>query len=103
MNNSYTIKDLIQLFLTKIWLIIIVTVVGAIAGLCISEFLLPVKYSSHINLYVQSYTDIKDDDNQNDISKSKQLIGTYMTLLGEDDYVMQQISDDLMKNLMKAH
>ena len=97
MNNSYTIKDLIQLFLSKIWLIIVVTVVGAVAGLCISEFLLPVKYSSHINLYVQSYTDIKDDDNQNDISKSKQLIGTYMTLLGEDDYVMQQISDDLMK------
>ena len=97
MNNSYTIKDLIQLFLSKIWLIIIVTVVGAAAGLCISEFLLPVKYASHINFYVQSYTDIKDDNNQNDISKSKQLIGTYMTLLGEDDYVMQQISDDLMK------
>ena len=97
MNNSYTIKDLIQLFLNKIWRIVIVTAVGAVVGFCISEFLLPVKYASHINFYVQSYTDIKDDDDQNDIFKSKQLIGTYMTLLGEDDYVMQQISDDLMK------
>lgn len=97
MNNNYTVKDLIQLFLSKIWLIILVTILGAAVGFFASEFLLPVKYASHINLYVQSYTDIRDDNNQNDISKSKQLIGTYMTLLGEDDYVMQQISDDLMK------
>ena len=96
MNDSYTIKDLIQLFLSKIWLIIIVTVAGAIAGFCISVFVLPEKFSSHITLYVQSYTDIKDDNSPNDISKSKQLIETYITLLGQDDYVMKIISDDLM-------
>ena len=37
MNNSYTIKDLIQLFLSKIWLIIIITVVGAAAGFGVSK------------------------------------------------------------------
>ena len=97
MNNSYTIKDLIQLFLSKIWLIIIVTVVGAAVGFGVSKLCIAKKYSSYITLYVQCYTDIKDDNNQSDISKSKQLIGTYIELLGQDDYVMNQISDDLVK------
>ena len=102
MNNSYTIKDLIQLFLSKIWLIIIVTVVGAAAGFGVSKLCIDKKYSSYITLYVQCYTDIKDDNNQSDISKSKQLIGTYIELLGQDDYVMNQISDDLVKKFDEA-
>ena len=97
MNNSYTIKDLIRLFLDKIWLIILITVLGGLTGFSISKFLLPVKYASHVNFYVQSYTDIKDDYSQNDISKSKQLIETYIVLLGQDDYVMDIISDDLCR------
>ena len=102
MNNSYTIKDLIQLFLSKIWLIIIVTVVGAAAGFGVSKLCIDKKYSSYITLYVQCYTDIKDDNNQSDISKSKQLIGTYIELLGQDDYVMNQISNDLVKKFDEA-
>ena len=102
MNNSYTIKDLIQLFLSKIWLIIIVTVVGAAVGFGVSKLCIAKKYSSYITLYVQCYTDIKDDNNQSDISKSKQLIGTYIELLGQDDYVMNQISDDLVKKFDEA-
>ena len=102
MNNSYTIKDLIQLFLSKIWLIIIVTLVGAAAGFGVSKLCIDKKYSSYITLYVQCYTDIKDDSNQSDISKSKQLIGTYIELLGQDDYVMNQISDDLVKKFDEA-
>ena len=68
MNNSYTIKDLIQLFLSKIWLIIIVTVVGAAVGFGVSKLCIAKKYSSYITLYVQCYTDIKDDNNQSDIA-----------------------------------
>ena len=101
MNNSYTIKDLIELFLSRIWLIILITTLGGIAGFSIARFLLPEKYASHINFYVQCYTDIKDDYSQNDISKSKQLIGTYIVLLGQDDYVMNIISDDLCREFDK--
>ena len=97
MNNNYTIKDLIELFLSRIWLIILITTLGGMAGFSIARFLLPEKYASHINFYVQCYTDIKDDYSQNDISKSKQLIETYIVLLGQDDYVMNIISNDLCR------
>lgn len=99
MNDSYTIKDLIEIFLSKIWLIIIVTILGGICGFVISEFILPLEYSSHISMYVQSYTDIKDSDNPNynDISKSKQLINTYIEVL-KDDAVMDSVGAKLQKD-----
>ncbi|MDE5917345.1 MAG: lipopolysaccharide biosynthesis, partial [Oscillospiraceae bacterium] len=80
MNNIYSIKNLIMLFLGKIWIIIAVTFCGGIAAFCVSRFILPLEYSSHISMYAQSYTEVKGDSaqNYNDISKSKQLINTYI-------------------------
>lgn len=96
MNETFTLKDLLKLLLKNIWVILVATAAGAVAGFGVSKLLLDEKYSSHITLYVQCYTDINDND-QNDISKSKQLLGTYIELLGQDDFVMRQISDDLVK------
>lgn len=96
MNNSYTIKDLIELFLSKLWLIIVVTLCGGIAAFSISKFVLPLKYSSHISMYVQSYTTFSDnpEQNYNNISNSKQLINTYIEVL-KDDAVMNAVGDKL--------
>lgn len=96
MNNSYTIKDLIALFLSKLWLIVIVTILGGVVAYCYSRFMLPLEYSSHISMYVQSYT-VKEDSEQqqvNNISNSKQLINTYIQVL-KDDAVMEAVSDRL--------
>ena len=60
MNQSYSIKDIIRLLLSHIWLIIVITVLGAGAAFGISKFLLPLQYSSHITMYVQSYTGITE-------------------------------------------
>lgn len=95
MNNSYTIKDLIALFLGKLWLIIVVTLIGGVIGYCYSRFMLPLEYSSHISMYVQSYTLREDAEQQvNNISNSKQLINTYIQVL-KDDAVMEAVSDRL--------
>ena len=57
---------------------------------------MPLEYSSHISMYVQSYTEIKGDNDQNynDISKSKQLINTYIEVL-KDDAVMESVGNAL--------
>lgn len=98
MNSTYSIKDLIALLWGKIWIIIAVTLCGGIAAFCVSKFVLPLEYSSHISMYVQSYTGIANDssDNYNDISKSKQLINTYIEVL-KDDAVMESVGDALIK------
>lgn len=98
MNNNYTIKDLISLFLSRIWLIIIITICGGAAAFCVSKFVLPLKYSSHISMYVQSYTTFSEnpDQNYNNINNSKQLINTYIEVL-KDDAVMNAVGKKLLR------
>ena len=97
MNESYSIKDIISLLLSKLWLLIVVTIIGGAAAFCFSKFVLPLKYSSHISMYVQSYTGISENANlQNNISNSKQLVNTYMEVL-KDDAVMNAVGERLME------
>ena len=97
MNQSYSIKDIIRLLLSHIWLLIVITVFGAGAAFGISKFLLPLQYSSHITMYVQSYTGITENANSvNNISNSKQLVNTYMEVL-KDDAVMNAVAEKLSK------
>ena len=97
MNQSYSIKDIIRLLLSHIWLIIVITVFGAGAAFGISKFLLPLQYSSHITMYVQSYTGITANANSvNHLSNSKQLVNTYMEVL-KDDAVMNAVAEKLSK------
>lgn len=97
MENTYSIKKILQLLRAKLWLIIILTVIGGGAAFTFSKFVLPLQYSSHITMYVQSYTGISENnDNQNNISNSKQLVNTYMEVL-KDDAVMNAVGDMFVK------
>ena len=70
MEQSYTVKDLLSLLIRKIWWIVLGAVVGASAMFSYSKFYLPLEYSSHISMYVQSYKDI-NSNNYSDINNSK--------------------------------
>lgn len=97
MKTTYTIKDLINLLLSHIMIIILVTLCGGIAAFGFSKLVLPLQYSSHITMYVQSYTGISENANDvNNISNSKQLVNTYMEVL-KDDAVMNAVGDLLIR------
>ena len=101
-NSSYSIKDIINLLLARIWLLILVTILGGAIAFCYSKFVLPLQYSSHISMYVQSYTGISENANaQNNISNSKQLVNTYMEVL-KDDAVMNAVGSLLVKQFDEA-
>ncbi len=97
MNNSYSIKDIISMLLSKIWLIILVTFLGGIVAFSISKFMISPKYSSHITMYVQSYKDISEDNNDGSISNSKQLVNTYREVM-LDDAVMDALLIEVQKS-----
>ena len=99
MNNTYSIKDIINLLLSKLWVIILLAVIGGAGAFCYSKFILPLQYSSHISMYIQSYTSVKDnpEENYNNISNSKQLINTYMEVM-KDDAVMNAVGDELKES-----
>ena len=98
MNETYSIKDILTLLWNHATLIILFSILGTAAGYGISKYVLPLKYSSHITIYVQSYTDIKEDAenvyNVNNISYSKQLVNTYIEVL-KDDTVMDEVGKQL--------
>jgi len=78
-------------------LILVITLIGGCAAFCFSKFVLPLQYSSHISMYVQSYTGISENNNNvNNISNSKQLVNTYMEVL-KDDAVMNAVGDLLIE------
>lgn len=97
MEKEYNIMDLIFLLLHKIWWLIVGALLGGTALFCYSTFFLPLEYSSHISMYVQSYKTINTNNssNLNDISNSKQLINTYIEVL-KDDAVMRAIGERLV-------
>ncbi len=95
-DNSISIVDIFKLLWSKAVILIIALIVGAGAAFGYTELFMPLKYSSHISMYVQSYTGISNDSvsEYNDISKSKQLINTYIQVL-KDDAVMESVGDAL--------
>jgi capsular exopolysaccharide synthesis family protein len=97
-ENEIDLADLFRLLLSKIWLLIIVTIIGGAAGFCLSKFVLPLKYASHISMYVQSYYGISESSANinNNISNSKQLVNTYIEVL-KDDAVMNAVGEELQK------
>lgn len=98
MKNVYTIKELINLFSSRILLIIVLTLFGGAAAFGYTNFMMPLKYSSHITMYVQSYTGITENNTKdvNNISNSKKLVNTYMEVL-KDNAVMNAVGDLLIE------
>lgn len=95
-EKEIDLRDIFSLFLSKLWMIILAAVIGGAGAFCYSKFVLPLKYASHISMYVQSYTTFNEnpDLNYNNINNSKQLINTYMEVL-KDDAVMNAVADRL--------
>ena len=95
MEREIDLRELALLLWRKIWLIAAVGFVCLVAGFLWTKMFIPKKYSSHIQIYAQS-TFSEDNDNQlNDISKSKQLINTYIEVL-KDDAVMLSVGNELV-------
>ena len=96
-KDSYSISEIFALLRSHFLIIIAVTLCGGIAAFCFTKVVLPLKYSSHITMYVQSYTGIseKASNDVNNITNSKQLVNTYMEVL-KDDAVMNAVGDMLI-------
>ena len=99
MKDTYTIRDLINLFLNKIWTIVAVTLVFGVAAFCVARFILPLQYSSHLSMYIQSYSslNVQDENTISGVSAAKQLINTYIAVM-KDDAVMNAVSRELVKD-----
>lgn len=92
--------EIFYLLLGKLPFIILLAVIGAFAGFSIAKLLLPVKYTSDVSIYVNNATaqeqQISEKANSADIQASKQLAGTYIVIL-QNDEVYDEVSNRLLE------
>ena len=102
MESNYTIKKLIQLFLSKIYVIIILTIVSGAAAFGFSKFFMPLKYQSYTSMYVKNNNSVTETDgvNLNDLNASKSLVSTYIAVM-QDDAVMEKVGSELLAEFDK--
>lgn len=92
-----TIQDLVAIILAKLKFIIIMAIVGGIAAFCVADFLLPVKYSTSVQIYVKSSTTPSDGTaNQSTIITARTLAETYIIIL-DNISIYERIADKFME------
>jgi capsular polysaccharide biosynthesis protein len=103
-NIQIDLRELFDVFLSKLGYIIICAVVCAVAAFFFTKLALPYQYTSSVSLYVtnNTYTSgISDSVNISDVNASQQLVDTYRIILS-DDVVMDNISERLNEEYDQA-
>lgn len=94
MNNNYTIRNLFALLMSKIWIIVVFTILVGAASFGISKFIIPMKYESYTTMYVKNNNTVNSEQNNNvdlnDLNASKSLVSTYIAVL-KSNAVMEQV------------
>lgn len=91
MEDQISLND-IFFAIRKQWKkILLATIVGALVAFLISSFLIPKKYTSSIELYVNNGTNTSTTNaiNPNDLTASQKLVGTYIVILKNRDVLSQ--------------
>ena len=100
-EQEIDLRELVYVLLSKLHSIILVAVFGALCAFAVAKFVLPVKYTSSISIFVnaagenQNATDGKADNA--DLTAAKSLAATYIVIL-EDDIVYDKVSDLLVQD-----
>ncbi len=95
-QEELSLKDIFGLLISKIWIIIIMGIVGLGIAFCISKFVLPLKYSSSVSMYVKSNANKEDSNvNINELNASKSLVSTYIVVL-KNPTVLKEVGNELI-------
>ncbi|MBO5449564.1 MAG: lipopolysaccharide biosynthesis protein [Ruminococcus sp.] len=93
------VKDIVNLLLSRIKLILLITVLCTAAGFCFAKFVLPLKYTSSIKIYVKSTNSAAATEgiSYSEITAAKSLASTYIVIL-DDRSVYEEVSKRLIQD-----
>lgn len=99
MNNEISLEELLSLFLKRIWFIIFFTILSALLGFLISNYIISPQYISTTSLHVQGSETQGANEKQTltDLQYRERMINTYIFILGNEDFlakVAEQINLD---------
>ena len=95
------LADLFYLLLSKLHYIVLLGALGFLLGFAIAKFVLPVKYTSDVSLYVNNAMTLEQQmgngvANGSDINAAKLLASTYIVILKNDE-VYEEVSKRLLE------
>lgn len=96
MEETYSIKKIVGLLLGKIWLLILLTVLGAGAAFSYAKLVMPLKYQSYTTMYVKNNMENAAILNNNDLNTARSLVSTYIAVL-QSDTMLENTGDKLVK------
>lgn len=98
MKKNYTILSLIELYLGKIWILIIAAVVCGAGAFAYTKYAMPLKYTSSVSLYAKNNNGAVagSNINQADLNASQSLVETCIVILKEPP-IMDQLSQKLLE------
>lgn len=94
-----TIQDLVAIVLAKIKFIILIAIIGGVAAYCYATFMMPVLYSTSVEIIVKSSADattLSGANVQAEITTSRTLASTYLIVLNNIS-IYERIGDKFME------
>lgn len=97
--EEITIKDVINILLSRIKLIILITVLCTAGAFCFAKFVMPLEYTSSVKIYVKNSTANSDNVgiNYSDLTAAKSLAETYIVIL-DDNVVYEYAAERLIED-----
>lgn len=88
--KEISLKELFVCIWEKIWIILLVTAMCGIGAFLVTKLLIAPQYKATISLYVNNRTDSSNSVSTSDVSASKSLVDTYITII-ESNSVLNDI------------
>ena len=107
-NNELTLADLLNVALKRIWILLIAAVIGGLAAMYYSNFLVVPKYHSSSKFYVDtqnsaSAADVTIVDQQRNTAYARMIVGSYIDILNTNNFT-RYLADNLdSTNLSKEY
>jgi capsular polysaccharide biosynthesis protein len=97
-RDEISVQDILFMLLSRLRLIVLITLLCTVAAFSYAKFLLPLQYTSSIKIYVKNQTSTSTTGvAYSDITAAKSLVETYVVIL-DDESVYNYVSDRLIED-----
>lgn len=92
MDKIFTVNNILDILLRRLWLIVILVCLGGGVAFTYSEYVVPKKYTASVTMYVYNQSQAQQQQTVSDIALSEKLVDTYMVIL-KSHHVLDKVSD----------
>ncbi len=94
MEKIFTVNNIIDILLRRLWLIVLLVCLGGGVAYTYSSFIVQPKYVASVTMYVYNQNPQQQTMTAGDFTLSQKLVDTYMVIL-KSNHVLDKVSDQI--------